>query len=117
MVKEAARAVDLEDTMGLGDLVAQAQAAGEAVLVRRGGEPLAVLQPLAPGVTEATVREAIASGTLLGSVRMSRRKTEADREAFLRAAGTWEGIVDIDKLTRDVYESRARGADPDPSEP
>jgi antitoxin (DNA-binding transcriptional repressor) of toxin-antitoxin stability system len=116
MVKEATRAVDLEDMVGLGDLVAEARVAGEAVLLRRGGEPVAVLQPLAPGVTEATIREALAGGAFLGSVQTPRRRTEADREAFLRAAGSWEGIVEVDELIRDVYESRARGADPDPSE-
>lgn len=38
--------------------------------------------------------------------RAKREITEADYEAFLSAAGSWNGLVDADKLIADIYESR-----------
>jgi hypothetical protein len=35
-----------------------------------------------------------------------RGKTRADYEAFKSAAGGWKGLVDTEKLKRDIYESR-----------
>src|SRR2546426_886729 len=35
-----------------------------------------------------------------------REKTRADYEAFKSAAGGWKGLVDTEKLKRDIYESR-----------
>jgi hypothetical protein len=35
-----------------------------------------------------------------------RKKTKADREAFLSTAGAWKDLVDTDKLVEDIYESR-----------
>ncbi|MBI3943376.1 MAG: hypothetical protein HY326_10225 [Chloroflexi bacterium] len=35
-----------------------------------------------------------------------RRKTEADRAAFLASAGGWRDLVDTEKLKADIYESR-----------
>lgn len=37
--------------------------------------------------------------------RRSRKKIEADYQAFRSAAGSWHD-VDTDKLTEDIYESR-----------
>jgi predicted DNA-binding antitoxin AbrB/MazE fold protein len=31
---------------------------------------------------------------------------DPDDEAFLRSAGSWEGLIDADKLIRDIYEDR-----------
>jgi predicted DNA-binding antitoxin AbrB/MazE fold protein len=30
----------------------------------------------------------------------------SDREAFLRSKGSWKGLVDAEKLIRDIYEDR-----------
>jgi|GEM_PF-2190163 len=40
--------------------------------------------------------------------RVARRKrTEADRAAFLSSLGGWKDLVDTDKLTENIYESRS----------
>jgi len=31
---------------------------------------------------------------------------DPDREAFLRSAGSWKGLIDADKLIHDIYEDR-----------
>ncbi len=31
---------------------------------------------------------------------------EPDKEAFLRSKGGWKGLIDADKLIRDIYEDR-----------
>ena len=31
---------------------------------------------------------------------------DPDDEAFLRSAGSWKGLVDAEKLIRDIYEDR-----------
>jgi hypothetical protein len=46
-----------------------------------------------------------------GSKTPRRRKTAADYEAFLSAAGSWKD-VDTDKLIADIYESRRRSSGP-----
>lgn len=38
--------------------------------------------------------------------RKTRVKTKADYEAFRSAAGGWKGLVDTEKLKKDIYESR-----------
>lgn len=36
-----------------------------------------------------------------------RKRTAADREAFLSSLGGWKDLVDTDKLKEDIYESRS----------
>ena len=31
---------------------------------------------------------------------------DQDDEAFLRSAGSWKGLIDAEKLIRDIYEDR-----------
>ena len=31
---------------------------------------------------------------------------DTDDEAFLRSAGSWKGLIDAEKLIRDIYEDR-----------
>jgi len=31
---------------------------------------------------------------------------DPDDEAFLRSAGSWKGLIDAEKLIRDIYEDR-----------
>lgn len=38
--------------------------------------------------------------------RCRKAATAEDREAFRSAAGGWRGVVDVDKLVKDIYESR-----------
>lgn len=45
-------------------------------------------------------------------VRTKRRKTAADREAFLSSAGSWKAIVDVERLAAGVRDSRRRSSRP-----
>jgi transposase len=36
-----------------------------------------------------------------------RKRTAADREAFLSSLGGWKDLVDTDKLVENIYESRS----------
>ena len=38
----------------------------------------------------------------------------ADDEAFLRSAGSWKGLVDTERLIRDIYENRLISTRPEP---
>jgi hypothetical protein len=44
--------------------------------------------------------------------RRGRQRTQEDHEAFLSSAGSWEGVVDTDKLLADIRESRERSFRP-----
>jgi len=37
-----------------------------------------------------------------------------DDEAFLRSAGSWKGLVDTERLIRDIYEDRLISTRPEP---
>jgi predicted DNA-binding antitoxin AbrB/MazE fold protein len=39
---------------------------------------------------------------------------DSDREAFLRSKGSWKGLVDAEKLIRDIYEDRLIGTREEP---
>jgi len=62
----------------------------ETVVVENDAGELVVLEP----ASAATERKG------------KRKKTEADREAFLSSLGGWAGLVDGDKLLENIYESR-----------
>ena len=62
-------------------------------VLRRDNEDLAVLIPITPA-------------------RHRAKRTKADYNAFLAAAGGWKGLVDTDKLIEDIYESRALSTEP-----
>jgi hypothetical protein len=64
--------------------------------LRRNGEEIAVLTPLAPARKRG---------------RKSRIYTKADDEAFLAAAGGWKDF-DLDKFLRDNEESRRLSSRP-----
>ncbi len=63
----------------------------ETVVVEKEAGELVVLKP-------APTRKVREAG--------KRKKTEADRKAFLSSAGGWTGLVDGDKLLENIYESR-----------
>ena len=43
-------------------------------------------------------------------------RIERGREAMRRAAGGWKGLVDTDKLLKDIYEARAAGIELPPED-
>ncbi|MDQ6693587.1 MAG: hypothetical protein M3014_04090 [Chloroflexota bacterium] len=43
----------------------------------------------------------------LGRRVSTRKRTAADREASHSSLGGWKDLVDTDKLTEDIYESRS----------
>ena len=56
----------------------------------RDKKPLAVLMPV----------------SINAKSRKKRAKTKADYEAFRKAAGSLKGLIDAEKLKKDMYESR-----------
>jgi hypothetical protein len=83
------RSIDISNAPELLRLAEEVRASGEACLLRRDREDIAVLTPVVPIVGR----------------RPKRAKTAADRAAFRSAAGSWKD-VDTDALIRTIYESR-----------
>jgi hypothetical protein len=82
--------VDVTHTPEVLRLAEEVARTGSPRVLRRDSEDLAVLSPVAPT-----------------SKRRKRRvKTKADYEAFLASAGSWKGLVDVEKLHKDLEESR-----------
>jgi hypothetical protein len=96
MVRKARRmaralpAIDVEDSPELERLVEELQVSGEPVVLRRDGEPVAVV--LSPDWRSDRER--------------GRELSEAERRAFLTTAGGWKGLLDVDRFIEDNYESR-----------
>jgi hypothetical protein len=96
-VNDVAEPIEPLDVTNRPELLALAQevsASGRPRLLRRNGETLAMLVPV---TTSRRSRK--------------RRKTKADYEAFLSAAGSWSD-VDTDELLATIYESRDRSLRP-----
>ena len=89
------KAVDISDAPELLRLAEEVRASREPRLLRRNGEDLAVLTPLAHAPRR----------------RHTRTKTSADLETFRSSAGSWEN-VDTDRLIADIYASRERSTRP-----
>jgi antitoxin (DNA-binding transcriptional repressor) of toxin-antitoxin stability system len=88
---EHPKSIDISDAPEILRLTEEVRRAGEPRVLRRDGEDVALLVPLPP----PTAR------------RRGREKTEADYEAFRRAAGAWAD-VDTDTLIKNIYEDRRR---------
>ncbi len=57
-------------------------------------------------VEDETGEAAVLKPALASQRRVTKRKrTAADREAFLSSLGGWQDLVDTDKLIKDIYES------------
>lgn len=97
MVHKEATNVDNSNIPELLRLAEEVKDTKEPKILRRDGEELAVLVPLA-------YRPLVRRGS-------RRTKTKADLEAFRAAAGSWKD-VDTDKLIADIYESRKLSARP-----
>jgi len=83
-------AIDVTDVPELRRLAEEVNRTGQARVLRRDGKDLAVVNPVPPSDEEP----------------FKRVKTEADRAAFLAAAGGWKGLFDLDQFLRDMQASR-----------
>ena len=68
-------------------------------------EVRATKQPRILKVRGETIAMVLPVGTA-AKPQKKREKTKADYEAFRSAAGGWRGLVDTEKLKKDIYESR-----------
>ena|SRR5258706_11343713 len=82
--------IDISNVPELIRIVEEMLATRQPRILSRDDEDVAVLMPVA----SASERP------------MQQEKTEADYEAFLSAAGSWNGLIDPDELIADIYESR-----------
>jgi hypothetical protein len=82
--------IDISKLPELMRIVEEMLAARQPRILSRDDEDVAVLMP----VTSTPERP------------MEQEKSEADYEAFLSAAGSWNGLIDPDRLIADIYESR-----------
>jgi hypothetical protein len=106
MASKPLMSVDISDAPDMLRLAEEVNATDEPRLLRRGGDPVAVLVPL----DDEMVREFYANRgrptTGRGAPRRRRREiTAEDLEAFRAAAGGWAD-VDTDKLIEDIYATR-----------
>jgi hypothetical protein len=93
-MKRALRTIDVSKFPDLLRIVEEVGMTGEARVLRRGHEDLAVVMPIARLAKRAR-----------------RDKSAADFAAFKSAAGSWSD-VDTDKLVEDIYESRRSSRPP-----
>ncbi len=84
--------IDVEDSPVLKRLVEEIRESAAPVVLRQGGEVVAVVLPPS-WVADAEPR---------------RQVSEAERRAFLSTAGGWEGLIDVDEFLEEIYESRRR---------
>jgi len=88
---EHAKSLDISGMPELLRLVEEVRASNEPRLLTRDHERLAVVMPVSVRPPER---------------RRGKTPTAEDLEAFRSAAGGWRGVVDVDKLVKDIYESR-----------
>ncbi len=88
---EHAKSIDISDMPELLRLAEEVRASNQPRMLTCGHEQLAVVMPV---------------GTRTGKRHRGKTPTEEDLEAFRSAAGGWRGVVDVDKLVKDIYESR-----------
>ena len=91
------RSIDIGAIPELLRIVEDVVANGEAVLLTVGERDLALLEP-------AHRRDV---------TRLGRKMTPEELEAFRSTAGAWKGVVDGDKLLREIYAGRGRPMEPD----
>ena len=81
--------LDVGESPELARLAGQVRASNGPLFLQEEGETVAVVTPVARR-----------------GARRRRERTEADRRAFLSAAGGWKGNVDVDRFLKDNAESR-----------
>ena len=84
------KSVDVSDSPDLLRLAEEVGKTGEARVLRKGRRELAAIVPI-------SARQK--------SPKKPRKLTQAQREAFLSAAGSWND-VDTDKLLEEIYAAR-----------
>jgi hypothetical protein len=95
VTREVVRPIEIS-TLSPAELLAVAeevQRSGKPRVLKHDDEPVAMVAPLPAKMLH----------------RPRRRLSDADREAFLAAAGSWKGLIDGEQLKRDIKE--ARGSD------
>ena len=90
--------MDISNNPDLLRLVEEVRRSNSPLILRQDDREIAVILPIANGRRR----------------RGKRVKTQEDYEAFLAAAGSWKGLVDTEKLKRDIAESRAIPSRPPP---
>lgn len=93
---EHAEPIDINDASELLELAEEVHRSHTPRVLRHDGEELAMVVPL-PHPPKGS--------------KQGRKKTEADYEAFRRAAGGWAD-VDTDRLIENIYEDRRRSTRP-----
>jgi hypothetical protein len=88
--------IDIDNIPELVRIAEQVHETGEARVLRRDNEDLAVLRPVRPKTNRH---------------RLRRVPTKADWEAFRASAGGWSDL-DTDNLVEQIYESRQRSIRP-----
>jgi hypothetical protein len=86
--------IDITKTPDLLRIAEDDQATGTPRVLRRDDEDLAVIVPIRP-------RRPV-----------SRARTQADREAFWAAAGSWHDLIDADEFKQQIAESRGSSRPP-----
>src|SRR5947209_5208709 len=90
-------AIDISDAPGLLELAEEVRRTNKPRVLRRADEDLAVIAPIKKKVTRSPFK----------------KKSEADIDAFLAAAGSWKDM-DTDKIKEDIAESRRISTKPRP---
>jgi hypothetical protein len=95
-MQEEVKHIDISHVPELMRIVEEMLASRQPRILSRDDEDVAVLMPVASAPEPPLQQE----------------KTRADYEAFLSAAGSWNGLIDPDKLIADIYESRKLSTKP-----
>jgi len=95
MAKEM-RSIDISGVPDMVRIAEEVQTSGRPRILRRNGEDMVIVIPIAHGRKRGT----------------RRARTQANYDAFLLSAGGWKGLVDGDKLLADIYESRELSTKP-----
>ena len=90
------RSIDISSVPDLVRIAEEVRTSGKPRILRRNGEDMAMVIPIAHSRKRGT----------------GRTRTQADYDAFLSSAGGWKGLVDGDKLLSDIYESRELSTKP-----
>jgi hypothetical protein len=86
--------VDISNAPDLLRLAEEVRASKTARVLRRDDEDIAVIVPIKP------------------RPRSRPDRTSADREAFLSAAGRWQGLIDVEEFKEQIANSRGSSRAP-----
>jgi len=92
--------IDISNNPDLLRLAEDVRRRNASAVLRNGDEAVAVMMPVTDTATRKVTRSPF------------KKKSQADIDAFLAAAGGWKDLVDTEQLKRDITESRARSGRP-----